>query len=223
MWWVKLGALLAAGVAACTSFDSAEGQAPSDASAEAYGQADAVTDAPGDAGPPPCDGAAACERVVFLTSGSFDGNLGGLSGADARCTSAAGAADASLRVRGRAFQAWLSTSMTSAGSRLPHGTAPYVMVDGSRVATDWNGLVSVPHIHPITLDETGAPLVAALSSVWTGTHPDGGPSSPFCLDWTSADGGASGTTGSVTAATEAWSEQGQFPCDSRRPLYCIER
>src|SRR4051794_35430333 len=55
-------------------------------------RADADADAGTDASPLiGCQGALACERVAFVTSASYTGDLGGIAGADAKCQAAANA------------------------------------------------------------------------------------------------------------------------------------
>src|SRR5262249_19629866 len=119
-------------------------------------------------GPQPCNGVLDCERVVFVTSQIWYGNLGGLAGGDAKCQALANASPLS-RVNGHAFRAWLSTQQApapiNAADRIPHGTKPYVLVDGTPIAADWASLTDGSLSAPISLDEKGAlPFVTA---VWT--------------------------------------------------------
>src|SRR6185312_9164199 len=59
------------------------------------------------------------QMTVFLTSGRFTGDLGGLAGADALCQGAA----SNGQLAGT-FKAWLSDDLASAASRFTHATVP---------------------------------------------------------------------------------------------------
>lgn len=132
--------------------DTAAPPPPADAAAPA----DAAPDtAPGDTGidardtgtPKPDSGAA---LTVFITSAIYPANLGGLAGADAKCQSVATASGLT-----GTYAAWLSTAGTAARVRLTHGTLPYALVDGTRIANDWDGLVSGNLLHAIDRNELG--------------------------------------------------------------------
>lgn len=74
---------------------------------------------------------------VFVTSEAYNGNLGGVTGADAKCQALADAANL-----GGTYRAWLSASGQAANSRLIHSIHPYGLVDGTLIANDWDHLVS---------------------------------------------------------------------------------
>src|SRR5262249_60557677 len=83
-------------------------------------------------------------KLVFVSSTTYTGNLGGLSGADAKCQSLATSAG-----HAGTFKAWLSDDVTDAKSRLTHSTMPYVLVDGTIVATGFTDLTSGTLRHAI--------------------------------------------------------------------------
>ncbi len=115
-------------------------------------------------------------KIVFLSSGLYNGNLGGLAGADTKCQGLATAAGLT-----GTFKAWLSDSYTSAGSRLSHATQAYILADGTHVADNWTALTTQPLLHAIDEDEHGnpdssPPCVDAYGGphcVWTATNGDG--------------------------------------------------
>ena len=77
------------------------------------------------------------EKIVFVTSETYTGALGGLDGADALCQERAN--DAGWP---GTFKAWLSdrdTSVSQRFDRVFYGT-PFVRTDGVRVANDWADL-----------------------------------------------------------------------------------
>jgi trimeric autotransporter adhesin len=118
-------------------------------------------------------------NVVFVTSTTYRGDLGGLAGADQKCATLASAAGLT-----GTYQAWLSTSTTKAASRLA-GARGWTRVDGAPVADLVTDLVPDNRIlNPISLDETEKPWGG--QSVNTGTDRSGNATTGNCLDWTLA-------------------------------------
>ena len=164
---------------------------------------------------------AACQEsvLVFVTKAVFQGNLGGLAGADARCRAAARRAGLP-----GLFRAWLSTADQPAGARVAKKDVPYVMPGGIRVADDYHDLTDGRLAHPIDRTEYGE-TVASPFLARTATTAGGQALAPTCSDWTSRrryDGGAWGATDATSAA---WSRTGVFPgrCDYLAHLYCLEQ
>src|SRR5688500_15355507 len=90
------------------AIDVSDAHAPDDvADADAQDANEAEAEAPLiDAGPPyPCNGDAGCGRLVFVTSAVWQGNLGGVSGADAKCNEVAQASPLPM-LRARKWVAW---------------------------------------------------------------------------------------------------------------------
>lgn len=100
-------------------------------------------------------------KTVFITSQVFNGNLGGLAGADAKCQQLATAAGL-----GGTYKAWLSDSTTDARDRLTHATVPYRLVDGTTVANDFTDLTDGSLDAPINRAENGT---VVGDRPWTGT------------------------------------------------------
>jgi len=176
-------------------------------------------------------------RRVFVTSTQYDGNLGGIAGADAKCASHATAAGL-----GGTYLAWLSTSQTSPAQRMTQHPSGYALVDGTPIANDWADLVDGSIAHDINITETGAPYRGPgltcrfVVGVWSGTTNNGtmstfattDPLYATCGDWTSS--GYSGVIGGVYDSTGVadqlpyWSEQHCIPsCNSSGALYCVEQ
>lgn len=155
-------------------------------------------------------------KLVFVTSTTSDGVLGGLVGGDAICQGLAD--DAGL---GGTWMAWLSESVgESPSTRFTQATIPYRVVGGEPIAADWAALIDGTLDAPIDRDETGA-VVADEIPVWTGTSPNGTPVTPCCEDWTST---ASGSGNGVKTATDGtWSFNGGMPCTNVAHLYCFEQ
>ena len=169
-------------------------------------------------------------KTVFVSSQTYTGNLGGLSGADATCQALAN--NAGLL---GTFKAWLSDSTGSPSTRFVRSEVPYVRVDGVEVAYFWRHLVdklSYPLLlAPIETDEYGQLLpITSERSVWTHTLRDGTsignlPTSPAnpCNDWSV---GTSGNVlhGSSTSVGDIWTAQNiDSDCNYPRRLYCFQQ
>lgn len=181
--------------------DGGNGGAPSDGGSGEGG-------AGGDPGP---------MKRVFVTSTTFDGNLGGLAGGDAECQALADGAEL-----GGTWMAWLSeTAGESPSTRFTQSVDPYVLVGGAQIAADWAALIDGSIDAPIDRDENGAQISDEILVVWTGTTANGTGVSPCCDDWTNtASGGAKG----LTSATDAtWSFNTGQGCTTLSHLYCFEQ
>jgi len=153
------------------------------------------------------------ESRIFVTNTVQNADFGGIAGADALC--AAQAADAGLQGE---FRAWLSTQSSSVSDRLTHVSGPYVLVDGTMVATDWDDLVDGSILAPINRDASGQ---LRTGDVWTGTLATGASyPNDDCAGFTSSTGGIGlcGTTSSITAI---WTENITPSCNTLLRLYCV--
>lgn len=189
---------------------------PADAAHEAAVDLDAG-DAAEDA--PPVD---AGDKRVFVTSGAWNGNMGGRAGADARCVAAADRA----RLGGD-WIAWLSEDGAHALDRLTH-PGPYVRLDGARVVRDKAQLVAAVLTSPIELDEDGD-VVEGIDLVWTGTLRTG-LFSADCNQWATSNLAVFGTIGTLRFADRRWTDNGgpgpgfrNWGCQTVARLYCFER
>ena len=174
---------------------------------------------------PDCGQTIGPHQRVFVTSTTYDGNLGGLAGADAKCQARADAANL-----GGSWKAWISDSNTSAASRLVHSNIPYRRLDGVKIADNWTDLTTYPGLDAL-LNITELNTLAPSSFetyTWTNTLEDGGiritDSSKSCNNWTNNEYGTgfAGATGRVNA-TWGWSNWGGTNCDYKLRLYCFEQ
>lgn len=160
-------------------------------------------------------------RTVFVTSTTYDGNLGGLAGADAKCQTQAAAGGLS-----GTFKAWLSIATTAAASRLSHTADVYETTNGDVIAADFAALTNTANVdlaHAIDVDEFGNTVTGEFA--WTATTSTGDfvPNSKTCNDWTDEQfltGARVGQTGQVNGA---WTNIGTATCDNLRRLYCIQQ
>jgi hypothetical protein len=193
------------GSLACGCADSAAESLP-DASVDA--SVDAPTDAAADAS---VEGG----RRVFVSSTLQDADFGGVTGADELCATQAAAAG----VDG-VFKAWLSTRSSSVTDRLEHSSDPYVLVDGTVVAVNWDDLVDGALLARINRDASGQ---LHTDDVWTGTLATGASElTDDCAGFTSASAGRA-LCGASTSTTMTWTENQRPECATRLRLYCIEQ
>jgi hypothetical protein len=151
----------------------AVGSPPEDAS----GGADATS--PEDAGDASSDGGGCasppCERFVFVTSLTYNGDLGGISGADEQCNALAASGDP--RIRKRSFVAYLGSLAAptqSGGARIQPMGRVFRRLDGALVADNRNVFLNGPLKTGIDVDENNTEQTTV--SVWTGLATGGIPS-----------------------------------------------
>jgi hypothetical protein len=171
--------------------------------------------AQGDLGPP--------NNVAFITSSKFStSQIGGLSGADALCSTAA----TNGHLSGH-FVALLSTSTVNAKDRL---------AANGLTARGWVGWDGLPFgdrvtdvlpggqvLYPLQLDESGH-AVDPGDYVWTGTLTDGtrGGTSQ-CNDWQQDSTTTDDTmVGSPGGGPGVWTGYSQAGCNNSAHLYCFQ-
>ena len=158
---------------------------------------------------------------VFVTSTRHEANLGGIAGADAICSARAKEAEIS-----GTFLAWLSDHESSPSTRFVHAPFPYVLVDATVVAANWEALTGQPLEHHIDMTELGVKS-EGLGTVWTRTLSNGTAASfglgPDCGGWTRSDSNAFGTNGQHQGNLALWSFIGASSCNARLRLYCFEQ
>jgi len=152
---------------------------------------------------------------VFVTSTMSNGDLGAVTGADTTCRSRAGSAG----LRGVGWHAWISVFAGNPSSFFPHQTIPYHLVDGTKIADDWDDLTDGNLDHAINLDESGT-LVSG-SEVWTGTNSAGLGTGSACGSFDQTAG--SGTVGSTANSGEEWTSSASRTCStSSVRIYCFK-
>ena len=165
-------------------------------------------------------------KIVFVTSQTYDGDLGGLSGADAKCAARANAAG----LLGT-FKAWISGSSTSeeARDRMSQADVAYRRVDFVKVADNWNDLTNGTLDAPINVNEHGNAVNTFLTA-YTNTDSDGSihETGRECganpgQEWNTDDMFQSGGYGTVGATNSTWSWVTNHNCQNSRRLYCIQQ
>lgn len=159
-------------------------------------------------------------KCLFVTRGGFNGNLGGLDGADAICQAAANGS--SLTATGT-YKAWLSTEATNAGDRLSHATAPYRLVNGGKVADDWSDLTDGTLDRDVGVNQHGGVTFSGLG-IWTATGTAGNfLGAGSCNGWASGNAGSSARAGDWGVNGAGWTSTGDQPCDSESTLICLQQ
>ena len=185
-----------------------------------------------------CAGTNVCisPKRVFITSGRFTGSqIGGLTGADAKCQAEADAAQL-----GGTYKAWLSDITGSPSTRFKRSLlAPYVRTDGLVLAQNYDDLIDGTLGGPINKNamnqtQTGAAICDTNTFwVWSNTGSDGvgfGDASS-CSGWTSNLGGSAWGRNDRSDSLWASSCSGganpappEIPfCGKAANLYCFEQ
>lgn len=167
-------------------------------------------------------------KRVFVTSTTYNGNLGGLDGANSLCQTRADAASL-----GGSWRAWLSIADVAglqADYRLNHNNGPYQLINGTTIANNWDDLIDGTLMSPINITELNSPVTGAGSLVWTNTNSLGRTNSPsgHCNYWSSTTDTINGTTlfggtGSSSQSSSSWTFSGSLRCTFQAALYCFEQ
>ena len=165
------------------------------------------------------------EKTVFITRATFDSNLGGLTGADAKCQ--AEADEPASIVPSGIYMAWLSDGPNSPDSRFTKSSHPYVLPNGKRIAENYNDLTDGSILNPINLDSRGKPV--GYQRFWTGTNPDGttaddGAFNGLCDGW-AVDPPAKkyGWNGHTAKKTTSWTAGTGYGCRHNLKLACFQQ
>jgi hypothetical protein len=168
----------------------------------------------------PLCGGGECARRVFVSSTTTSGRIGttgGIAAADALCQQAATA----VSLTGT-YRAWLSDD-TATPQRFTQSKAPYVLVDGTRVAASFPALLGGQLENAIR--RTEAKTVLNDAKVWTGTTPSGSltATSP-CGNWNNASATQPTVTiGNTDQTSMAWTQSSTQSCADPAHLYCFEQ
>jgi hypothetical protein len=155
-------------------------------------------------------------NLMFVTSGVFQGNLGGIAGADAICRNHA------TNLQGT-YRAYISDTVTSAGARFP-GASGWVRFDNRPVMNAIGQFGGGTLFNPPLLDEAGNDLSqSGVLSAWTGTNANGTTSAPSCNvgagDWTDIQPRTE--AGNINQTSSEVVNGGIQPCATRLRIYCL--
>jgi hypothetical protein len=96
---------------------------------------------------------------------------------------------------------------------------PYVLVDGTVIASSWDDLTDGELSAPIELDETGQ-RPSSPELAWTAVNTDGTPADADCEGW--LNGSHSARVGCLLESA-AWTACFEFQCSLSARLYCFEQ
>ncbi len=182
-----------------------------------------------------CDADCRCVgRMVFISSQKYNGDMGGLSGADDLCREMAATFD---KKHAANYVAWLSDEHDSMLDRIEHSeifaNTPYVLRSGVAVAASFEALLANGPWPGIDITETYESV--SNVTVWTGTGKDGDhvSESDYCGNWNSKSDGIKAWVGRNRLVADAldydeWKEQRNWTswlskyCDSKYRIYCFE-
>ncbi len=162
--------------------------------------------------------------AAFVTSQTWNGNLGGIAGADAKCQAAATGAGA-----GGTFRAWVATDNTDRPAvRFENAgtTSSFYMFNSSgaeiKLVDNWGDLTDGNIDAAFSKDETGG---NASGQAWTNLNANGtyyGGNAYSCSSWGST-ASSNGHYGSIGPTNANWSSSsGGSSCASLLRLYCFQ-
>jgi uncharacterized repeat protein (TIGR01451 family) len=157
------------------------------------------------------------QRLVFVSSGNFDGNFGGIAGADAQCQTLAMAASLP-----GTYKAWISDSTSSPSTSFTQ-TGFFTLIDGTMIATSWADLTDGTIANPI--NRTDQNIVISNTFVRTNTLANGGNDSAFgaCNNWTSNSPSDVASLGQSGATNSSWTTNSTGGCGFPLSIYCFEQ
>lgn len=156
-------------------------------------------------------------RLIFVSSGTINGNLMGLTGADSFCEKYA-------PMNAGAFMAWVSDGNVGPSTRFGYDASfagHFVLSDGTVVARGWSDLLDGDLEHAIDLDEGMSTVTPPL--VWTNTGTDGSPKgTAHCKGWSSALTADKGHYGATDLPDSTWTDIEPQSCASLAHVYCVQ-
>ena len=169
------------------------------------------------------DGDIMCNyRTVFVSSAVYTGNLGGLSGADAKCSTLATNAGLS-----GVYLAWLSDGTTGPTDRFTRAKSQYILTDGTVIAENWDDLGDGTIKAGILVDENGVAISGTMMA-WTNvtdngdTYAAGLSGNPTCFGYSNDETSYYGVVGKVDNLTR-WSQETINDCDILNRVICISQ
>jgi hypothetical protein len=167
--------------------------------------------------------------IVFITNSVWDGNLGGVLGANTKCQNEWNASHPSSYSSDRSFKAWISDSATqpSDSSYFTHSTLPYKQMDGghTQIASNWTNLISSTMLAGTFIYKINGSSAGSYHYAWTATTGGGDriSTSNFCSNWTD-NVSPSIRVGGVGEGGDYWTYYGITGCVNLNiHLYCFQQ
>jgi cysteine-rich repeat protein len=161
------------------------------------------------------------DRYVFLTSVSYQGNFGTVSGANSLCKHAAKLADLPNY---DTYRAWMSDDTFTPDVWFYKSKGRYILTNGLVVADDWDDLTDGTIQRPINIDENGD---EKGGRPWSNTTTSGlrRPGLDDCMGWTTMEFPLVGRVGSDQHEDSRWTDAAEVNpvlCVGVQPFYCFE-
>ena len=124
------------------------------------------------------------------------------------------------------FKARVSNNALNPANRFVRSSDPYVLGDGTQVASDWSTLVDGSLDNAINMDEFGnlVDTTNATNRVWTATGTAGTRNFFYCLQWTNNSTGSTAHAGFLDAVDSTWTQRAARPrCNQYARLYCFQQ
>jgi hypothetical protein len=179
-------------------------------------------------------------KKVFVSSAVYTGDMGGLAGADEKCNSLAAAAGLT-----GTYKAWLSDATESPSTRFAKAAVPYLLVDGTLIAKNWDALTNDDKPLESAIDRTewgesppdgdkpscaGRPVLTVTSRTGRYRYADMSPAPEPCDNWTSSSSATLSllSWGNWSGTGSAWTRicSSTAPtngCEYANPIYCFEQ
>lgn len=164
---------------------------------------------------------------AFVTSTTYAGNLGGITGADAICQSRAVTAGLT-----GTYKAWVSDATVAAiAHNQPSQSRPYYGVNGTLIANDLNDIITPSTAgdylqNPLRFDEFGNSVTAPLYA-WSNTLENGlartTQANGSCSGWYSNSSSLTGYIGRPSQKGSAWTKGTSKSCATPQRLYCFQK
>lgn len=138
-------------------------------------------------------------KCIFVTAATYNGNLGGFSGADAKCNT-----DANKPDTGTYKALLVNNNSTTSG-------VDYYRPDNiTKIATATGGDL-------VDLNSLDNSISTANDTVWSGY------SMYKCSNWSDGTSNANGNTGLANSSSDAYISNGPIACNSSLHLYCVKQ
>ena len=172
--------------------------------------------------PPPRD-----FLYAFVTDETFNGNLGGVSGAKNKCSFAANTGGLE-ELKGLKWNAWISTGTINAIEQFDDGdkNLPYYLPDDIKLVDSLNTLtMSQSLLHELNINESGS--IVTSDEVWTNTDGAGvKATADTCDNFNDGTNNWSGVSGLTTKVDSTWTYVdnpiSNPACYELKHIYCFE-
>lgn len=163
------------------------------------------------------------DRLIFVTSFSYQGDFGPLAVADEICQNLL---PSKYLSDNRIMRAWLSGQSYDAGTRFIRGKGRYLLIDDQTVVVDsGDDLIKGNLLNPIFMDENGD---IREVPVWTNTSANGTSlsSNMNCKNWSTSSVFENAWYGWSTATDFQWTKRDVLSnpevCAFYAHIYCVE-